>query len=78
MDVIFVPTPKIKENWYFECACARCGDVTELGTMADAVACKECPSTSGYMLPKRALDQVIRITGIIKVNYMGFFNQLMG
>ena len=50
--------PKIAENWYFDCACARCSDVAELGTMADAVACKECPTDRGFLLPKRALDQV--------------------
>ena len=55
-----VRRPRIAENWYFECACARCSDVAELGTMADAVVCKECPSEGGggFMLPQRALDQV--------------------
>ena len=64
-----VRRPKISENWYFDCACARCSDVTELGTMVDAVACKDCPSEEGgggFLLPKRALDQVIIIDFTIR------------
>ena len=51
--------PKITENWYFDCACARCSDVAELGTMVDAVACKEC--AAGLVLPREPLDQVISV-----------------
>ena len=33
---------KIRSNWNFDCACARCADPTEMGTNVDAVLCSKC------------------------------------
>ena len=54
----FERRPKISDNWYFDCDCARCNDVDELGTRADAIKCDQCGKPE--MLPERARDQVIK------------------
>ena len=42
------------EHWCFECACPRCSDPTELGTMVSAVRCASCRAPS--VLPLDSLD----------------------
>ncbi|XP_041981847.1 SET domain-containing protein SmydA-8 [Aricia agestis] len=37
-------------DWFFECACQRCSDVTELGTMFSGIKCKK-KDCKGYLLP---------------------------
>jgi len=39
----------IREDWYFNCQCLRCQDVTEFGTMVSAVKCADC--REGLILP---------------------------
>ena len=49
----------LKENWYFDCACIRCQDPTELGTNLDAIKCKICEreeNGESFLLPKDSLD----------------------
>merc|ERR1719474_2084111 len=34
--------PDFPTNWLFSCDCPRCGDPTELGTMASTMRCTTC------------------------------------
>lgn len=45
----------IKESKFFDCACSRCCDATELGTYAGALKCPQC--TTGVVLSTRPLDR---------------------
>ena len=38
----FMRRQKLKENWYFDCACQRCGDRSEFGTCVSAIRCGQC------------------------------------
>ena len=38
---------RLRNNWGFDCACARCADATELGSMAGATLCAECHRGAG-------------------------------
>ena len=38
----FMRRQKLKENWYFDCACQRCGDRSEFGTCVSAIRCGRC------------------------------------
>jgi hypothetical protein len=58
ITVSYVPSfygiPKRKLNlaneWYFDCSCARCSDVTEFGTFVSALKCGSC--REGLILPE--------------------------
>ena len=39
-------------TWYFDCACERCADPTELGTFLSSLRCDNC---DGCVLPKQSL-----------------------
>ena len=45
---------KIREEWYFDCSCRRCGDPSECGTNISGVMCLHCHG--GCLLPVRPLD----------------------
>ena len=51
----------IKKYWFFDCACPRCSDPTELGTFMSAIRCNAC--RAGYLLPENSLDP--RFTQIV-------------
>jgi len=40
----------IEEEWYFQCRCTRCSDVTEFGTYVSALKCIHC--NEGLILPE--------------------------
>ena len=42
----------IKSFWFFDCACKRCQDPTELESYLSAVKCMKC--SSGFLLPEDA------------------------
>ena len=44
----------IKKYWFFDCACPRCSDPSELGTFMSAIRCNAC--RNGYLLPENSLD----------------------
>ncbi|XP_026322771.1 SET domain-containing protein SmydA-8 [Hyposmocoma kahamanoa] len=48
-------------DWFFECCCERCSDVTEFGTMYSAVKCrkKDC---KGYLLPETFIVPILHKT----------------
>ncbi|XP_060804980.1 SET domain-containing protein SmydA-8 [Amyelois transitella] len=48
-------------EWFFECCCARCCDVTEFGTNYSAVKCKN-KDCSGFLLPKTFIVPIINLT----------------
>ena len=45
----------IQKYWFFDCACPRCSDPSELGTFMSAIRCNACGT--GYLLPENSLDQ---------------------
>ncbi len=45
---------KLREDWYFECACLRCRDPTELGTKLGGIKCQKC--NAGTILSTDPLD----------------------
>ena len=48
---------KLRSDWYFDCRCLRCRDVTECGTYVSAIVCEVCGENSQhYMLPSNPLD----------------------
>ena len=48
---------KLKSEFYFDCMCRRCKDVTECGTFVSAIVCEACGENSRhYMLPSDPLD----------------------
>lgn len=34
--------PELSAFWHFKCACRRCKDTTEFGTMSDSLVCQDC------------------------------------
>ena len=40
----------LANEWYFDCSCARCSDVTEFGTFVSALKCSNC--REGLILPE--------------------------
>ena len=40
---------RLREKWFFDCGCERCGDSAELGAMTSAVRCLHC--VQGFSLP---------------------------
>lgn len=51
----------LADSKFFECSCARCSDVTELGTMYSAVKCKK-KNCKGYLLPETFLLPILHKT----------------
>jgi len=51
-SIFGVPKRKthLEEEWYFQCRCARCMDVTEFGTYVSALKCSHCQE--GLILPE--------------------------
>ena len=45
----------IRSNWFFDCACSRCLDPTELNSMYSAMKCSDCIDAS-YMVPENPMD----------------------
>ena len=43
----------LRSTWSFDCACPRCADPDEAGTMVSAVVCERCKM--GHCLPERPL-----------------------
>ena len=49
---------KLRSDYYFDCKCRRCIDVTECGTFVSAIVCEVCGENSQhYMLPNDPLDE---------------------
>ena len=49
---------KLRSEYYFDCTCRRCKDVTECGTFVSAIVCEACGENSQhYMLPSDPLDE---------------------
>lgn len=46
---------KLRDNWYFNCACSRCQDPTELGTNLAGILCSKC-SKKSFLLPVEPLE----------------------
>merc|ERR1719483_367214 len=46
----------LAENWYFDCICERCQDVTEKGSYVGALKCSNCCDSQCYVLPVNPLD----------------------
>ena len=40
----------LASDWYFDCSCSRCSDVTEFGTFVSALKCSSC--SEGLILPE--------------------------
>eukprot|EP00092_Neocalanus_flemingeri_P003072 GFUD01003281.1.p1 GENE.GFUD01003281.1~~GFUD01003281.1.p1 ORF type:complete len:499 (+),score=130.58 GFUD01003281.1:101-1597(+) len=47
-----VRTTQFRTTWYFDCACERCADPTELGTF---LSCLKCAGCEGCILPAESL-----------------------
>ncbi|XP_053610577.1 SET domain-containing protein SmydA-8-like [Plodia interpunctella] len=50
-------------QWFFECCCERCSDVTEFGTHYSAVKCKK-KDCKGYLLPETFVVPLLAKTTI--------------
>ena len=49
---------KLRSDYYFDCKCRRCKDVTECRTFVSAIVCEACGERSEhYMLPSNPLDE---------------------
>ena len=44
----------IKDFWFFDCACSRCQDPSELGSFMSAMKCTDC--NNGNLLPMDPMD----------------------
>ncbi|XP_063625594.1 SET domain-containing protein SmydA-8 [Cydia splendana] len=51
----------LADSKFFECACARCADPTELGTNYSAIKCKK-KGCKGYLLPETFLVPILHKT----------------
>lgn len=51
----------LADSKFFECACARCADPTELGTNYSAIKCKK-KDCKGYLLPETFLVPILHKT----------------
>merc|ERR1719402_1537503 len=47
---------KLEKYWFFQCACARCSDPTELGTNLSSLVCEKCEEGQGYLTQRDPLD----------------------
>ena len=44
---------RIRDEWFFDCLCARCSDPSERGTNISGVKCSRC--AAGVLLPAQPL-----------------------
>jgi ribosomal protein S27AE len=53
---------KLRDKWFFECGCLRCGDPTELGSHASTLLCRVCgpaeEGAAGLVMSRDPLDPV--------------------
>jgi len=49
---------KLKEKWFFDCACDRCSDPSEMGSNVSTLLCKICCSPDAFVVSLGARDPV--------------------
>ena len=56
---------KLREKWFFDCACKRCNDPSEFGSHVSSLKCAQCPD--GLIIPKsgESEDQMCSKCGLL-------------
>ena len=57
-------------EWFFQCSCPRCSDITEFGTFTSAVKCFQC--SKGFVIPYPTLLNS-NLKGRIKLEFRNTF-----
>ena len=61
----------LASDWYFDCSCSRCSDVTEFGTFVSALKCSSC--SEGLILPEDQREG----SGQVRVLHLNTFFRIL-